>query len=47
MRPHQILQMFAHRLLIAEIVMMLDEAVEQRLIPGAADLLDLQRSQFA
>src|SRR5438874_3967501 len=29
--PHDIFQMLAHRLLIAQIVMVLDEAVEQRL----------------
>src|SRR5215467_3282831 len=44
MRPDQIFQMLAHRLLVAKIVVMLDEAVEQRLIAGAADLLHLQRS---
>jgi hypothetical protein len=38
--------MLPHRLLIAEVVMMLDEAIEQRLIAGAADLPHFQRSQL-
>ena len=39
--------MFAHRLLVAEIVMLLHQAVEQRLVGGAPNLLELQRAQFA
>jgi hypothetical protein len=46
LRPHQIFQMLAHRLLVAEVVMLLEEAVEQRLIAGAADLLHFHRPQF-
>src|SRR5438270_134702 len=46
LRPDQILQMLAYRLLVAKVVMMLDEAIEQRFIGRAADLLYFQRSQL-
>ena len=39
--------MLAHRLLIAKIVVMLDETVEQRLITAAANLLHFERPQVA
>ena len=42
-RPHQILQMFAHRLLIAKVMMLFHQTVEQRLISGSSYLLKLQR----
>src|SRR6516162_3365991 len=38
--PDQILQLLAHRLLIAQIMMMLDEAVEQRLLRRSPHLLE-------
>src|SRR5919202_2024605 len=41
LRPHQIFQMFADRLLVAEVMMMLEEAIEQRLITASAHLLHL------
>ena len=41
---HQILQVLAHRLLIAQIVILLHQAVEQRLLRRAAHLYKLQRS---
>jgi hypothetical protein len=34
---------FSHRLLVAEIVMLLHQAVKQRLFRGAPNLLELQR----
>ena len=37
--PHQVLEMFAHRLFIAEVMMMLHQAVEQRLMGGATHWL--------
>ena len=40
--PHQILQVLAHRLLIAKIVMVLHQAVEQRLVGRPSDLLQLR-----
>jgi hypothetical protein len=43
LRPHQILEVFAHRLLVAEIMMLLHQAVEQRLLRGAPHLLELDR----
>src|ERR1044071_6377839 len=46
LRPDQILLMLAHRLLVAEVVMMLNEAIEKHLIGRAADLLYFQRSQL-
>ena len=39
--------MFAHRLLVAEIMMFLHQTVEQRLFPGAPHLLKLQRLELA
>ena len=41
LRPHQILQVFSHRLLIAEIMVLLKQAVEQRLFGSAPHLLEL------
>src|SRR5271165_2208214 len=46
LRPHQMLQMLAHWLLVAEVVMMLEQAVEQWLIAGPADLLHFERAQL-
>src|ERR1035437_9784024 len=43
-RPHQILQVFAHWLFVTEIVMMLDEAVEQRFVGCSSDLLKRDRT---
>ena len=43
LRPHQILQVLAHRLFVAQIVMLLHQAVEQRLIAAAPHLRKLQR----
>ena len=43
-RRNQILQMFADRLLIAKIVILLQQAVEQRLLRGAPHLLKLQHA---
>ena len=43
-RPHQILQVFAHRLFIAKIVMLLHQAVEQRLVGRLSDLLQRDRA---
>src|SRR5579872_1571553 len=45
--PDQILQMFADWLLVPEIVMLLDQTVEQRLVGAAANLLKLNRTKFA
>ena len=39
LRPHQILQVFAHRLLVTQIVMVLDQAIEQRLLRPCAGLV--------
>src|SRR5580658_8816772 len=44
LRPHQILQMLAHGLLITQIVVMLNEAVEQRLVGCSSDLLKRDRT---
>jgi hypothetical protein len=44
---HQILEVLAHWLLIAEIVILLQQTVEQRFLWGAAHLLKLQRSEHA
>src|SRR5687767_2428788 len=41
LRPHQILQMLAHRLLVAEVVMLFHQAVKQRLISAAPHLCKL------
>src|SRR5215472_1042366 len=46
LRPRQILEMLAHRLFITEVVVMFDEAVEQRFVTSAAHLLDLDRPEF-
>src|SRR5215510_13909721 len=43
--PTNILQVLADRLLIAEVVILLHQAVEQRLIRGASHRLDLNRAQ--
>src|ERR1017187_10324058 len=40
--PYQVLQVLSHRLLVAEIMMLLHQAVEQRLLGGASNLLELQ-----
>src|SRR6476661_3170482 len=45
LRPTNILQVFAHRLFIAEVVILLYQAIEQRLIGSASYLLELDRSQ--
>ena len=45
--PHQILQVRADRLLIPEIVVLREEAVEEPLVGRPADLADLQRAQVA
>ena len=42
LRPHQILQVFSHRLLVAKVMMLLHQAVKQRLFRGASNLLELQ-----
>src|SRR5437899_896008 len=47
LRPHQVLQVFSHRLLVAEIMMLLHQAVKQRLFRSAPNLLELQRLQAA
>src|ERR1017187_845150 len=44
LRPHQILQVLSHWLLVTEIVMMLDEAVEQRFVGCSSDLLKRDRT---
>src|SRR5579864_3871335 len=41
--PHQVLQVFSHRLLIAEVMMFLQQTVPQRLSPGATNQFELQR----
>src|SRR6266853_6939946 len=41
-RPHQVLQMFAHWLLVTQVMMLFDQAVEQRLIPCTPYRLDLE-----
>ena len=43
-RPHQILQVLAHRLLITKIMMLLHQAVEQRLIGRFSNLLQRDRA---
>src|SRR5215471_572612 len=45
LRPTNVLQMLADRLFIAEVMVMLHQAVEQRLISGASHLLDRDRPQ--
>ena len=47
LRPHQILQVLAHRLFVAQVVMLLHQAVEQRLIRAAPHLHELQRLDLA
>src|ERR1700692_1026699 len=44
LRPYQIFHLFAHWLLVTEIVMMLDETVEQRFIGCSSDLLKRDRT---
>ncbi len=41
LRPRDILQVFSHRLFVTQIVMLFHQAVEQRLIPAAAHLSEL------
>src|ERR1051326_2949575 len=45
LRPTNILQVLAHRLFIAEVMILLHQAIEQRLIGSASYLLELNRSQ--
>src|ERR1051325_1995269 len=45
LRPTNILQVFAHRLFIAEVVVLLHQAIEQRLIGSASYRLDLNRAE--
>src|SRR6476646_6844877 len=45
--PHQILQVFAHRLLIAKIVMLFHQAVKQRFVGRLSDLLRKDRTNGA
>ena len=40
MCPHQILQMLTHRLFITKIMMLLQQAVEQRLVGRFSDLFE-------
>ena len=47
MYPDQILQVLPHRLLVALIMELFQQAVKQRFISAAAYLLKLQRAQFA
>src|SRR5664279_5250130 len=44
LRPTNILQVLADRLFIAEVVILFHQAIEQRLIGGAAYRLDLDRA---
>src|SRR5271168_973176 len=44
LRPHQVLQVLAYRLLVSEIVMMFDETVEQWLVGCSSDLLQRDRT---
>src|SRR5450432_3570712 len=44
LRPDQIFQVFAHWLLVTEIVMMLDETVKQRFLGCSSDLLKRDRA---
>src|SRR6185369_7206913 len=41
LRPYQVLQVLAHWLFVAQVVMLLHQAVEQGLIGGATHLLEL------
>src|SRR5712692_9108695 len=43
---NQILQVLAHRLLIAQVMMVLDQAVEQRLLRRAANLLKFDEPEL-
>jgi hypothetical protein len=45
-RRYSLFQVFANRLFIAKIVMFLHQTVEQRLLRGAAHLLELERLKF-
>src|SRR6266567_2861864 len=47
LRPHQILQVLAHRLLVSEIVMMFDETVEQGFVGCSSDLLKRDRTDIS
>ena len=47
LRPYQIFEVFADRLFITEIMMMLNQAVEERLLACTPDLLHFDRSEFA
>src|SRR6266851_946212 len=46
-RPHQILQVLAYRLLVAQVVILLHQAVEQRLFRRAPHQLELDRPHLA
>ena len=46
LRPYQILQMLANRLLVTEVMMLLHQAVEQRLVARSPDLLQFNGPQF-
>ena len=46
-RPHQVLQMLAHRLLVAQVMMGFHQAVEQRLLGRASRLLKLDGLDLA
>src|SRR5260370_34895964 len=43
LRPDQILELLADRLLIAQVMMLFHQAVEQRFVPRAPHLLKLDR----
>src|ERR1700689_4736327 len=47
LRPHQVLQVLAYRLLVSEIVMMFDKTVEQGLIGCSSDLLQRDRTDVS
>src|ERR1017187_3542371 len=47
LRPHQILQVLAHRLLVSEIVMMFDETVEQGFVGCSSDLFQCDRTDVS
>jgi hypothetical protein len=46
-RRYLILQVFTHRLLISQLVILLQQTVEQRLLRCAAHRLELQGAQFS
>src|ERR1017187_3993672 len=47
LRPHQILQMLPHRLLVSEIIMMFDETVEQGFVACSSDLFQCDRTDVS